>query len=365
MMPLFLLLTSGLVQLAPAIAMETDQLTCRKAERTDATAILNQLVGRQLEFARRQTQSEVDTSWSDAKIGDRFRQRVRERFKGLKRTLNATLMIERWMENTLAPLGYATMPRYRGRHLHLYDRYPRHLRAGEGLVSAAVFSYTDTFLGYTSANSFSVGGVLIGSDKIGHFIDQGYDYWLKSDHGRDEAAAIRFGTGTELGSFGLATTGVFSYGDLAANHAGYVFFKNLVGDERALYSIYRTYSGRVRILGSRSFDWADYVTPDWDELQNLSHYTNEVSQMVREHLIGFSCRICHEYAQWRGSLPVTPRLLPKESYVDAGLAAGMTPTDLFRLDELCSPAPARCAQEDVQTDYSCEGGPSLAGRSSD
>lgn len=78
-------------------------------------------------------------------------------------------------------------------------------------------------------------GVYLGTDKIGHFFEQGYEYYevyqKATKAGRDEATAIRKaiqkGVGQEKGIYGLLVDSVFSNADLAANYAGLKFYLNL------------------------------------------------------------------------------------------------------------------------------------------
>src|SRR6266550_4599245 len=77
-------------------------------------------------------------------------------------------------------------------------------------------------------------GIDLGTDKIGHIFQQGFEYLTRYedalDGGADEATAIagavRYGVLTELGLYGILLTGVYSNGDLAGNYAGFKFFRN-------------------------------------------------------------------------------------------------------------------------------------------
>lgn len=88
------------------------------------------------------------------------------------------------------------------------------------------------------SSTIKVYGVYIGTDKLGHFTDIGIGYyyrWLGAHlAGKSEqqavAEAIRVGTeGTmsEAGMLGLVGTGDYSNGDLSANFAGFLFYRNL------------------------------------------------------------------------------------------------------------------------------------------
>ncbi|MGE5609371.1 MAG: hypothetical protein ACM359_08960 [Bacillota bacterium] len=78
-------------------------------------------------------------------------------------------------------------------------------------------------------------GIYLGTDKLGHFFEQGYEYYevyrRELARGRDEAAAYRkaveLGISQENGIYGTAIDNVFSNADLAANYAGLKFYINL------------------------------------------------------------------------------------------------------------------------------------------
>jgi hypothetical protein len=84
--------------------------------------------------------------------------------------------------------------------------------------------------------------VYCGADKIGHLVQQGYEYFdcLERVDARERrqvdapeaqrravAAAVREGVDQERGFYGLALVGVYSNADLAANYAGLKLYQNL------------------------------------------------------------------------------------------------------------------------------------------
>jgi hypothetical protein len=78
-------------------------------------------------------------------------------------------------------------------------------------------------------------GVLAGADKMGHFFQQGHEYYvMERDGERDgipaqqvRAEIIAKGAKQESGGFGTAIDGVYSNADLAANMAGMQFYESL------------------------------------------------------------------------------------------------------------------------------------------
>ncbi len=107
----------------------------------------------------------------------------------------------------------------------------------------------------------------ISSDKFTHFFAQGHDYLTVYREKGSVCEALRWGKQSELGSKGIESTGVMSYGDLAANYAGLKFWLTLTDP----------LDGHVacrdgKWIQTRCFDWAEHVTPAWDEGINIPCY---------------------------------------------------------------------------------------------
>lgn len=139
------------------------------------------------------------------------------------------------------------------------------------------------------APSVLLNGVCVGTDKLAHFIQQGWEYFRISVlDGRGDAVAERYGEWLEgkrpasddtpdqayfaslpsgkavgYGGFGRHITGVISNADLAANKAGLQFFKDLQ-------------AGRFRSI-------TNYVSKDWCEESNLNDYTEAMGAIVRRN----------------------------------------------------------------------------------
>jgi len=119
------------------------------------------------------------------------------------------------------------------------------------------------------------GGVLQGTDKMGHFIGQGWQYYEKylelRKQGFSETQAFNgvrdFGHSSEMKELGIETGGVYSYADLAANWQGFLFFRSLWED--APWQVQHPYfkqnsNGHWEL--TRTFHWRTYITREWDEV---------------------------------------------------------------------------------------------------
>lgn len=190
-----------------------------------------------------------------------------------------------------------------------------------------------------------VAGVTIGIDKLGHFLAQGFQYYehaLALDPRLSpaaRAAAMRsYGHTQEVGSLGIATTGVYSFADLAANWQGMLFFQALFDDvqsdgKRIGRYFARDSDGRYRRV--RDFHWADWLSHDWDEVLNPSAtqterlYQKMVDNFHRTQ--GTSAQrlsICAQYRAQTGAFMLVDRqieLRPRERYTEPAAAARSAP----------------------------------------
>ncbi|MES2801431.1 MAG: hypothetical protein V4654_02980 [Bdellovibrionota bacterium] len=128
--------------------------------------------------------------------------------------------------------------------------------------------------------SINLKGHYIGIDKLGHFFDEGIDYYRLDAKTKGSAQVkidkiLAYGNKLENGNFGLDTTGIKSYGDLAANYGGYLFWSRLT---TGVNPYFKCSAGTwVQI---REFDWDHYVNPAWDEAVNCSTYVAGFGQDV-------------------------------------------------------------------------------------
>jgi hypothetical protein len=131
-------------------------------------------------------------------------------------------------------------------------------------------------------------GALIGVDKIGHFLVEGWGYYeIAVLDGKGIEAAMEWGEHTERTWFGLYTTGVSSHADLVADFEGMRFWMNLIGrapdplaERRFGRRPYVKCSRGWTLFGKKKWRVAHdveierYVDPVWDEAVNCSSYRN-------------------------------------------------------------------------------------------
>lgn len=151
-----------------------------------------------------------------------------------------------------------------------------------------VLNFKDRGDNVTLQSIIKVNGVNIGSDKLGHFFDQGFDLFQKefsinanslTSENDGLKKALDYSMSTEDGMFGLKSSGVKSYGDLSANYGGSVFWKDL---SQGPHPIVSCQDGKYKVV--RSFDFQDYVTEAWDEGINCSEYSESMTKQVAANL---------------------------------------------------------------------------------
>ena len=123
-------------------------------------------------------------------------------------------------------------------------------------------------------STFKAFGVYLGTDKIGHFVDMGMNYYRRYRRARRDGAGPAAATDravgmgrhglvfSERGMLGYLSAGAYSNADMAANYLGLLFYRNLTeavaleGKQRPPMT--RLVEGRRRL--------ADHVRPDGDFL---------------------------------------------------------------------------------------------------
>jgi hypothetical protein len=123
----------------------------------------------------------------------------------------------------------------------------------------------------------------VGSDKLGHFLQQGAEYARVAAQAGKKAAE-KWNTDTEYidkiadpmgfrtGGYGEATTGVMSKADMEANRQGGQFYTDL---DKAM-----------KAGAAFNFDICRYVNGNWSEENNPNDYVPQVGAQVQKNLAG-------------------------------------------------------------------------------
>lgn len=161
-----------------------------------------------------------------------------------------------------------------------------------------VIDLTKAVRTFFRSGTVSAGGAVFGTDKIIHFINIGRIYHGKYEtriqRGLPEKEAIKSAIAStsrnpltsEYGVLGMWTTGIVSNGDLAADYAGLMFYRNLtetvhIGPRTLPPMLVRDGPyWRVQIEPDSDF-FVAFITPHWNEVLNPGKYARYTSGRLR------------------------------------------------------------------------------------
>ena len=180
-----------------------------------------------------------------------------------------------------------------------------------------------------SSPTIRVNETRFGTDKFSHMFSQGWNYFVVArQHGME--TALRGGIESEEGALGLATTGVFSNADLAANFEGFRFYRSLFEDGviPGKPALVKWNSAGTPVV-QRDFDINDHVNAYWDESINTSFYPQSTEALILENIL----KLCPEYYARPELFAIDPDLDEELSARYAGL--GFRQYKTKRLQNLC------------------------------
>ncbi|MCC7442396.1 MAG: hypothetical protein IT285_12235 [Bdellovibrionales bacterium] len=151
----------------------------------------------------------------------------------------------------------------------------------------------------TRTPTLRAAGVNFGADKLSHFVKLGWQYYTRYHEAREDGETerealervVRWGVGTEKGSLGLGTGGVFSFGDLEANFQGFMAYRRMC-EGPAPYLVRGPHGWRAN--PEHPFDWAEVISPLWDESFNTSTFTDRRWSEVRRALRSDYCGLLED-----------------------------------------------------------------------
>ncbi len=298
-MSIRLLLTFLLIISAPAYvgAYETDQFSNRRQNISDSTALMNYEVTQAIASVVIECYGKCD----EMKIVDGIYYRI-----GGKHWVDK---LERFAMDSREVERLPTPP-----HDSIYSHQPLLATRVAGLFGVGP--------------TMKINQVLVGTDKLGHFLSQGrkfYRRWVKMG---DESKAAEHSAYTERAIFGQMTTGSYSNADLVANYEGYRFYRSLFEDN--------VVPGKPAILAwdkdhwimQRPFDFADHVNDYWDEALNINDYDVLLYSYMKDRFLTY----CDDYRADPSLWMVHDEEALKYRYRNLQLRD----TSELRLDKLCT-----------------------------
>lgn len=253
------LLLAGIIATnVEALASETDQFLAMDAELEDSADALNHFLNVQAdEFLAKQNARRVPTETPE-KLTQEYYFYL---FKGLHAS-----RLRSWLLNS-----------------EEVDRYPDESVSYFNYLRSSVFGMRSFPFILPMARTLRVGDVHFGTDKMGHFFGFGRrgfrDYLKLRERGLDEEEALErvvlHGFLMERYFVGNLIDGIFSYADLEANYQGMMMARAFCeGDD----PYFRRVNGNWIL--TRPIDIRPFVTPDFDETYNRSHYIGRRKKLV-------------------------------------------------------------------------------------
>lgn len=268
-------------------AAEVDQFTDRAQQLSDALEPLNRETNRRLQKA-------VDSANKASRVLS-YRQHFKTGRPVYKKRIGRTYCSERHLrralENTVAGTLVGQLERF-AEQASSIERQSVPFSAS--IYQDFEFEETPSIAGSERISSvIRLNGVLVGTDKLGHFFTEGlayYDTLNESQLNWEDAHDL--GRFMESTYFGAVVTGVFSFADLVANDNGarfwQVFFEG--GDERRRAQLPAVVCENERWVLLGEFDWSVYVDTAWDEAINCVMFRNDqLMAKVKKRLNGQRC----------------------------------------------------------------------------
>lgn len=258
-----------LLVLAPitSFALETDQFMAAPYNLKDASGPLNEYVNSEIDEAV--SDSKSDESCAD--ISDRVMTEIVGKYSISKISQFAKKSpdIERFPNDSIKDREYLKQSFYR--------------EAGFPFNFAKI------------SRTINVGGVYIGTDKLGHFALVGRNYYRRflreikdnSDELVAEKATVMNGIRTEVAVLGYTLGGVLSFGDLEANYRGMMFARSLCTGSNP----YLVKKDNIWKRTDRKFEITEHINPRMDESYRPAFWKPNLWEKVKPLIAQSYCEL--------------------------------------------------------------------------
>lgn len=252
-------------------ALETDQFLAASHELKDASGPINGYVNSAIDTAVKKSLEEKK-SLSCFEVSDKVMSEIVGKYSisKISQFAKKSPLIERFPDDSIGDWAYID----------------------QSIYTHAGFPF---FLGLI-ARTINIGGVYVGTDKLGHFALLGRNYYrnfqdaLKKNNNDELAAekeAVFNGIKTEVAVLGYKLGGVLSYGDMEANYQGMVFARSLCEGSHPF--LVKINNGWQRT--DRQFDINNYFSPKMDESYMPAFWTPRVWKNIKEDIRKSYCEV--------------------------------------------------------------------------
>jgi hypothetical protein len=252
-------------------ALETDQFLAASHELKDASGPLNEYMNKAIDQAVKNA-SEEKESVSCVKVSDMVMSEIVGKFSisKISQFAKKSPLIERFPDDSIGDFAYID----------------------QSIYTHAGFPF---FMGLI-ARTINVGGIYVGTDKLGHFALLGRNYYrrfqdeLKKNKNNELAAekeTVFGGITTEVAVLGYKLGGVLSYGDLEANFQGFTFARSLCEGSNP----YLIKSNNEWQRTNRQFNFNEYFSPKMDESFKPAFWTPRVWKNIKDDIRKSYCEV--------------------------------------------------------------------------
>jgi hypothetical protein len=188
--------------------------------------------------------------------------------------------------------------------------------------------------------TLQVNEIRFGSDKLAHFFSEGwwyYRWWLKRGDNLSQEEVQRglfeYGSQMEWWFLGKMVTGVISPADLESNYQGFVFYHQMCHGDEPLLS---RQQGHWRF--SETFDFRDYISPEWDETWNPNVYDSLRWKNIKRTIEGYCPQLNTPWVQQqRARYREMNTQTVTEALIQEQVAAGEMPAQkTFDITTVCN-----------------------------
>lgn len=327
-------LVASLLSLAPpALAYETDQLTWRDRPLVDglepANAEMTRLIDLAVAMTNRVTGCRAEPERAHAALARRV-----SRFTASRRWA--------WKRGFWRAPGFGVYTKWMEQSGEL-DRIPFEDR--EDFYGDLTIWQAPILHVAGPCSTFEIAGVRLGSDKMDHFLSEGFHYWKKSRKGVDPARGVEWGTRTENEIYGLMTSLAFSFADLRANWDGYTFYASLLEPDSVV-----TRAEDGCLARTRDFDWSEYVDDQYDEVHTPPVFPPRLEERLAAAIRARAPAYCAGLPTWApdgwAAVRQTHAIAGDEPWIGS---KAPPPTDPYELDVLCATLGSHAATPKVKT----------------
>ncbi len=189
----------------------------------------------------------------------------------LKKLKNGKIpLLYSWIDDSLGGI-HANIEKYAEESdVTLYDHNKSWLTIAKNLLTSNRNIYNKI---YGLQGAMNLNGHVVGADKLGHFVDQGHELMvvlIRAGFNKSGFVnAMKSNNYKEESYYGLWSSGIKSYGDMAASFSGLKFFYNLLHGNNPQVTC-NTVTGKYKL--NYYFDWSDHINDSWDEGINCSFF---------------------------------------------------------------------------------------------